>query len=31
MVGCDRYLTKSTEAEALKTILHEYIPEVQPH
>jgi twitching motility two-component system response regulator PilG len=31
MAGCDRYLTKPVVAEDLKTVLHEYIPEIQPH
>ena len=31
MAGCDRYLTKPVDAEQLKTVLHKYIPEMQPH
>ncbi len=31
MAGCDRYLTKPVNAEELKTVLHKYIPEMQPH
>ena len=29
MAGCDRYLTKPVDAEELKTVLHEYLPELQ--
>jgi two-component system, cell cycle response regulator len=29
MAGCDRYLTKPVDAEELKTVLNEYIPEMQ--
>ena len=31
MAGCDRYLTKPVDAEELKTVLHQYIPETKPH
>jgi two-component system cell cycle response regulator len=31
MAGCDRYLTKPVDAEELKTVLHKYLPETQPH
>jgi twitching motility two-component system response regulator PilG len=31
MAGCDRYLTKPVVAEDLKTVLHEYIPEMRLH
>ncbi len=31
MAGCDRYLTKPVIAEDLKTVLHEYIPQMQPY
>ena len=31
MAGCDRYLTKPVDAEQLKTVLHEYIPEMRAH
>ncbi len=31
MAGCDRYLTKPVDAEQLRTVLNEYIPEMQAH
>jgi len=31
MAGCDRYLTKPVDSEELKTVLHEYIPELAVH
>ena len=31
MAGCDRYLTKPVDAEQLKIVLHEYIPEMRAH
>lgn len=31
MAGCDRYLTKPVDAEELKAVLHQYIPETRPH
>ena len=29
MAGCDRYLTKPVDSEELKTVLHEYLPELE--
>ena len=29
MAGCDHYLTKPVDAERLRTVLHEFIPEMQ--